>query len=48
MPANFFNRLRDYYMKVAEVLRGDADAASVFPNPTDVGMSREKVYPDFL
>jgi len=48
MPRNFFERLRDYYLKVAEVLRGDADAASVFPNPTDVGMSRERVYADFL
>jgi hypothetical protein len=48
MPRTVFERLRDYYLKVAEVLRGDADAASVFPNPTDVGMSRERVYADFL
>jgi hypothetical protein len=45
---NFFGRLRDYYHKVGEVLRGDAEAASVFPNPTDVGISRERIYAEFL
>ncbi len=48
MPQPFFNRLRNYYLKVAEVLRGEADASSVFPNTTDVGMSRERIYADFL
>jgi hypothetical protein len=48
MSANFYRRLRDYYLKVGEVLRGDADAASIFPNPTDVGMSRERIYATFL
>jgi hypothetical protein len=48
MPASFFDRLRAYYLKVAEVLRGEAEAASVFPNATDIGMSREKVYAEFL
>ena len=48
MAKNFINRLREYYVNVAEVLRGEADAASIFPNPTDVGMSREKVYMEFL
>lgn len=48
MPQNFFTRLRDYYLQVAEVLRGEADAASIFPNTTDVGMAREKVYANFL
>lgn len=45
---NFHARLRNYYLKVAEVLRGDADAASVFPNTTDIGVSRERIYADFL
>lgn len=45
---NFHTRLRDYYLKVAEVLRGDADAAAVFPNSTDIGVSRERLYADFL
>jgi hypothetical protein len=45
---NFYKRLRAYYLKVAEVLRGDADAAAVFPNPTDIGVARERLYADFL
>lgn len=48
MSGPFFNRLRDYYAKVASVLRGEADAAFVFPNSSDVGMSRERVYAQFL
>lgn len=30
------------------MLRGEAEAASIFPNTTDIGMSREKVYAEFL
>lgn len=48
MTQPFFHRLRAYYLKVAEVLRGEADAASIFPNSTDVGISRELVYLEFL
>lgn len=48
MPQPFFDRLRKYYLSVAAVLRGEADAASVFPNTTDVGMSRERTYAEFL
>jgi hypothetical protein len=48
MSVPFIARLRNYYTKVAAVLRGEADAASVFPNTTDVGMSRERVYAEFL
>lgn len=48
MTQNFFHRLRTYYTKVAEVLRGEADAASVFANTTDIGMSRELAYAEFL
>lgn len=48
MPKNIFNRLREYYLKVAEVLRGDAESASIFPNTTDIGISRERVYAEFL
>ena len=32
MTQNFFLRLRQYYEKVGAVLRGEAEAASVFPN----------------
>ena len=48
MAKDFFTRLREYYLKVAEVLRGDADIASVFPNTTDTGIAREKIYVEFL
>jgi hypothetical protein len=48
MARTFFYRLRDYYLRVAEVLRGEADAASVFPNKPDIGAARERVYADFL
>jgi hypothetical protein len=48
MAKPFFDRLRKYYADVGKVLRGEADAASVFPNTTDIGMSREKVYAEFL
>ena len=48
MVESLFGRLEKYYNKVAEVLRGEADAASVYPNPTDIGSSREKIYVQFL
>jgi len=48
MSKPFFERLRNYYMDVAKTLRGEADAASIFLNPTDIGMSREQVYAEFL
>ncbi|MBS0242310.1 MAG: hypothetical protein JSS20_09040, partial [Proteobacteria bacterium] len=48
MARSFFHRLRTYYLDVASVLRGEAKAASIFPNPTDIGTSRERVYAEFL
>ncbi len=48
MAKDFYTRLRSYYLKVGEVLRGEADAASVFANTSDVGTSREFVYAAFL
>jgi hypothetical protein len=48
MAGPFFNRLKTYYQQVGAVLRGEAAAASIFPNTTDVGMSREQVYAEFL
>lgn len=48
MPENVLTQLRDYYLSVAMVLRGEAEASSVFPNTTDIGMSREKAYQKFL
>lgn len=48
MAREFYTRLRNYYKKVAEVLRGDAEAASIFANTSDIGVSRERIYADFL
>jgi hypothetical protein len=48
MTQSFYQRLRIYYARVAEVLRGEAEAASVFPNTTDIGISRERAYAEFL
>jgi hypothetical protein len=48
MTKPFYQRLKEYYEKVGLVLRGIADTASVFPNPTDIGTSRERIYAEFL
>lgn len=48
MAAPFFERLREYYLRVAKVLSGEAEASSIFPNPSDVGDSRERIYIEFL
>jgi hypothetical protein len=48
MSADFFSRLGSYYTDVAAVLRGEAKVASIFPNTTDIGMSREKIYAEIL
>lgn len=48
MTKPFFERLRTYYLKVGEVLRGEASTAAIFPNTTDIGMERERVYAEFL
>lgn len=48
MSQPIFSRLRKYYAKIAAVLRGEADVASVFPNTTDIGLSREGIYAEFL
>jgi hypothetical protein len=48
MSKLFYERLKTYYSKIGEVLRGEADAASIFPNTTDIGMSRQRIYAEFL
>ena len=48
MPAEFYDRLHRYLNLVGSVLRGEAEAASIFPNASDVGRSRELIYADFL
>ncbi len=48
MPENFFQRLNEYYKNAGKALKGDAEAASIFPNSSDKGNSRESLYKDFL
>lgn len=45
---NFYTRLNKYYSDVAKVLRGEAEAAAIFPNSSDIGVSRELIYAKFL
>ena len=45
---DFYTRLRKYYLDVAGVLRGEASAASIFPNASDIGEAREQIYAAFL
>lgn len=44
----FYDRLRQYFLRVSEVLRGQANTSSIFPNTTDIGQSREMIYAKFL
>ena len=48
MTTPFFERLAAYYSNVGSVLRGEAESAAIFPNPSDVGSTREQVYASFL
>ncbi|MCE9608169.1 MAG: hypothetical protein K8U03_25065 [Planctomycetia bacterium] len=48
MKTPFFDRLRAYFLEVAAVIRGESTASKIFPNTTDNGMSRERVYAQFL
>lgn len=48
MTSNFHDRLRKYFADVGMALSDDASAASVFPNTTDKGMSRERIYAELL
>jgi hypothetical protein len=45
---HFFSRLTEYWERVGQVLRGESAAASIFPNSSDIGGAREKLYVDFL
>ncbi|MFZ3136177.1 MAG: DUF6602 domain-containing protein [Thermodesulfovibrionales bacterium] len=44
MTKPFYQRLQNYFSQVGKVLKGEADSASIFPNATDIGSSREKIY----
>lgn len=45
---NFHNRLRNYFFYVARAMKGHAEAAAIFSNPTDKGGSREEIFASFL
>ncbi|KQS45904.1 hypothetical protein ASG38_14940 [Flavobacterium sp. Leaf359] len=48
MAENFYIRLKDYYLQVGKVLRQEAGTSTIFPNSTDIGVSRERIYAEFL
>lgn len=48
MSAPFYDRLVEYYLNVGKVLRGEAEASSIFPNSSDIGTNREVIYAEFL
>ncbi|MEM8651263.1 MAG: DUF6602 domain-containing protein [Pseudomonadota bacterium] len=48
MTKPFFDRLAKFYEDTAKVLKGKAEIASIYPNTTDIGVSREEVYAEFL
>lgn len=48
MTKEFYSRLKEYYNNVGSVLRDQASISSIFPNKTDIGLSREGIYAEFL
>lgn len=48
MSEPLLTRLRDYYIQNAKSLLAISKAASIYANYTDKGLSREKLYYDFL
>ncbi|MCH7719501.1 MAG: hypothetical protein IH988_00735 [Planctomycetes bacterium] len=48
MATPFIPRLASYFLLAGRVLRNEAAAASIFPNPSDIGQSRERLYAEFL
>lgn len=48
MAQNFHTRLHKYFEDIGSALREESKASSIFPNTTDAGMSRERIYADVL
>jgi len=48
MASPFHERLQAYFSDVSTALRSQSAAASIFPNTTDIGTSRERVYVELL
>lgn len=43
-----FERIRDYYQNIANVLNDEKEASKIFLNPSDLGFTREKIFKQFL
>ena len=48
MTKNFFDRLENYFTSLGEALRGNAKAAGILLNTSDIGVVREKLFKAFL
>lgn len=48
MPKPVLERLRNYFQDIADALSGEKSASSIFPNTSDVGMTREDILMSFL
>lgn len=44
----FFDRLNEYYLGIAGILRDGVGVSKIFPNAGDIGSSRERIYAQFL
>jgi hypothetical protein len=48
MGENFKARINNYYSNIGKVLKIKAELAAIYPNPTDLGQTREQIYSEFL
>ncbi|MBE9004435.1 hypothetical protein IQ259_05165 [Fortiea sp. LEGE XX443] len=48
MPKPFVERFRKYLIDITQVLRGEASVSSIFPNTTDNGQSKERIFLEVL
>lgn len=48
MSQNIFQRLKKYYTDIGIGLKAEAKKASIFPNTSDIGVTREMAYVRFL
>ncbi len=46
--AEFYKRLKDYFLEVAKAMQTEAKIASIYPNPSDIGSHREMIFANFL
>lgn len=44
----FLTRLEGYFVDVSKVLRGESDKSAIFPNPVDIGDTREDIFAQVL